>query len=269
MSSIVLVTGGFDPLHSGHIAYFKEAKRLGQKLVIGLNSDDWLTRKKGRPFMSWSERAEILENISCIDRVIKFNDLDDTANDAIYRTLKMSPDSRIIFANGGDRSIGNTPEEKTYGGVHWVRFEWGVGGENKVNSSSWILDKWKTQKTERDWGYWRVLDDKQPALPQKIKELVIYPNYSLSDQKHLHRSEHWYVLEGDLQIELEYPDATWKTMILSPHTTFIIPTNTWHKTTNIGSFNAHVLEVQYGTKCIESDIERRQILNEKNKRDDI
>ncbi len=267
MSSIVLVTGGFDPLHSGHIAYFKEAKSLGQKLVVGLNSDDWLIRKKGRPFMSWSERAEILENISCIDRVISFNDSDDTANDAIYKSLKMSPDSRIVFANGGDRSMGNTPEEKTYGELPWVRFEWGIGGDNKVNSSSWILDKWKTQKTERDWGYWRVLDDKQPELPQKIKELVIYPKCGLSDQKHLYRSEHWYVLEGELQIELEYPDATWKTIILNPHTTFVIPTNTWHKTTNIGSFNAHVLEVQYGTKCIESDIERRQILNENNKRD--
>ena len=62
----VLVTGGFDPLHSGHIAYFKEAKKLGTKLIVGLNSDDWLARKKGRPFMPFSERLSIIKEMKIV-----------------------------------------------------------------------------------------------------------------------------------------------------------------------------------------------------------
>lgn len=265
MADIVLVTGGFDPLHSGHIAYLKAAKKLGTNLVVGLNSDKWLSRKKGKPFMSWEERKEILENLSFVSRVISFNDDDDTANNAIHKTLNMTHDNSIIFANGGDRNQGNTPEEKIYGKTPWVKFKWGVGGDNKLNSSSWILDNWKTDKTIRDWGYWRVLDDKQPRIGQKIKELVIKPGCSLSDQKHLHRSEHWYILEGSVQIELEYPNGQWQIQILEENTSFVIPSNTWHLTTNTGSSDAHILEVQYGNTCIESDIERRKIINEENK----
>ena len=80
---IVIVTGGFDPLHSGHIAYFQAAKALGHRLVVGLNSDDWLVRKKGRPFMPMTERRAIMENLAMVDRVIEFDDLDDSARDAI------------------------------------------------------------------------------------------------------------------------------------------------------------------------------------------
>ena len=75
----VLVTGGFDPLHSGHIEYFKAAKKLGDKLVVGLNSDDWLVRKKGRPFMPFEERAAIVKELACVDDVLLVED-DDTSN---------------------------------------------------------------------------------------------------------------------------------------------------------------------------------------------
>ena len=112
----VLVTGGFDPLHSGHIAYFKAAKQLGTKLVVGLNSDDWLTRKKGRPFMPFEERLSIIKELSVVDRVISFNDDDDTAGGAIF-LLQSTTNSNdeIIFANGGDRVEGAVPEEKLFG----------------------------------------------------------------------------------------------------------------------------------------------------------
>ena len=71
---VVIVTGGFDPIHSGHIAYFNAAKALGDKLVVGLNSDGWLTRKKGRPFMSWFERCKIIQAMKMVDFVIEFNE---------------------------------------------------------------------------------------------------------------------------------------------------------------------------------------------------
>jgi len=79
----VLVTGGFDPLHSGHIAYFKEARTLGNKLVVGVNSDEWLARKKGRAFMDFEVRKAILQSIQYVDQVISFDDSDDTAINAI------------------------------------------------------------------------------------------------------------------------------------------------------------------------------------------
>ena len=87
MNNVVLVTGGFDPLHSGHIAYFKAAKELGDYLVVGINSDKWLTQKKGRPFMPWQERAAIVGNLSMVDEVIAFDDGDGTASAAIEQVL--------------------------------------------------------------------------------------------------------------------------------------------------------------------------------------
>ena len=68
--NVVIVTGGFDPLHSGHIAYFKAAKELGDYLVVGLNSDEWLTRKKGRPFMPLQERMAIVGNLNMVDEIV-------------------------------------------------------------------------------------------------------------------------------------------------------------------------------------------------------
>ena len=250
---IVLVTGGFDPLHSGHIAYFKEAKKLGSKLVVGLNSDNWLTRKKGKPFLTIDERKIILEALEIVDSVITFNDSDGSANLAIYKCLQQYPECKIIFANGGDRTDTTTPEYNTYGKTNWVEFKWGVGGTDKKNSSSVILDNWKTQRTERKWGYWRVLDDKGTI---KTKELVINPGCSLSDQRHFHRSEHWYVLTGNVQIDTEY-NGRWQLQLLSPNTTYVIGPDVWHKTTNTGDTPAHIIEIQYGEKCVEDDIERR------------
>lgn len=255
MTHIVLVTGGFDPLHSGHIEYFKEAKKLGLKLIVGINSDEWLTRKKGQPFMSWEERASIIRELKVVDEVIDFNDTNNSANFAIYKCLQKYPNSKIIFANGGDRVNENTPEFKTYGNTPWVEFAWGVGGNNKRNSSSWILDSWKTQKTERSWGYWRVLDNK---LDQgiKVKELVINPHSSLSDQKHKFRSEHWYILSGSLHMDTEY-NSIKQTLHMNQNDTYVIGADVWHKAVNETDKPCHVLEVQYGERCVEEDIERR------------
>ena len=138
INRVVLVTGGFDPLHSGHIAYFKAARQLGNMLVVGINSDAWLTRKKGNPFMPASERITIIENLKMVNHCILFNDDDDTSLEAINNVKMLYPNSQIVFANGGDRTANNIPEmsEKD------VEFVFEVGGKEKINSSSWILDKW-------------------------------------------------------------------------------------------------------------------------------
>jgi cytidyltransferase-like protein len=250
----VLVTGGFDPLHSGHIEYFKQAKKLGDKLIVGVNSDEWLTRKKGRPFMPFKERCAIIKALSVVDKVIGFEDQDDDACQAIFHTMSTNT-GNIVFANGGDRTNTTTPEYATYGDHPQVEFAFGVGGENKANSSSWILDEWKTQKTERDWGYWRVLDDK-PEKGYKVKELVIYPGKSLSDQKHFVRSEQWTILEGQVKMDTEW-NSIQSSVVLQQHSRpYEIGIGVWHKASNPGNENSHILEVQWGD-CYEEDIERR------------
>ena len=255
MNKVVLVTGGFDPLHSGHIAYFKAAKELGDHLIVGVNSNEWLTRKKGRPFMPFEERVAIIKELEVVDKVIGFDDIDDSACQAIFHTMSTNTGT-IIFANGGDRTNTTTPEYSMYGDHPNVEFVFGVGGENKANSSSCILDEWKTQKTERDWGYWRVLDD-NPKKVYKVKELVIYPGKSLSDQKHFKRSEQWAILEGKVKMDTEW-NSIQSSILLEPESRpYNIAIEVWHKASNPGTENAHILEIQRGTECVEEDIERR------------
>lgn len=248
---IVIVSGGFDPLHSGHVAMIEEARQHG-RVVIALNSDEWLTRKKGRPFMSFDERKTVLSQMKGVLEVIGFDDNDGTAKDAIYKTLDKWKKCDVIFANGGDRTEDNIPEMDI--SDERLSFMFEVGGGNKKNSSSWILEDWKTQRTNREWGYWKVLDDKKTV---KVKELVIDPHKSLSDQKHEFRTEQWYILKGTVRIDLENRNGDRAKVILREHESFLIPNRTWHKTTNIGDEPCHVLEVQYGIKCEEDDIVRR------------
>ena len=140
---IVLVTGGFDPLHSGHIEYFKSAKALGNELWVGLNSDKWLVKKKGKAFMPMRERFTIIKHLEMVDNVFSFDDDDGTANYAIQSALALTEEEdTIIFANGGDRTSKNIPEQKLYKEHRNVQFKFGVGGTNKMNSSSWILKKY-------------------------------------------------------------------------------------------------------------------------------
>ena len=141
MTTVTLVTGGFDPLHSGHIAYFKAAREFGHTLCVGVNSDDWLTRKKGKAFMNVSERMSIVKELKCVDVAIEFIDADDSACDAIKMALEVY--DNVLFCNGGDRGSVNTPEYDKYKNDPRVEFKFGVGGEDKKNSSSWILERWK------------------------------------------------------------------------------------------------------------------------------
>ena len=134
---VSLVTGGFDPIHSGHISYFKRAKDLSNYLVVGINTEEWLTRKKGQYFQSWKERAEIIRHLDMVDAVISYDDSDDSSCEGIAKCLDIA--ETVIFCNGGDRGKTNTPEVEKYGQDSRVQFEFGIGGDDKMNSSSWIL----------------------------------------------------------------------------------------------------------------------------------
>jgi len=255
MKKIVLITGGFDPLHSGHIAYFNAARKLGDSLIVGLNSDEWLRRKKGQEFMSWEERATIIAALHNVDRVINFDDSDNSAKDAIKKVRAIYPTAQIIFANGGDRTKENIPEMELLQEMLHLDFVFGVGGEDKKNSSSWILQEWKAPKTERLWGYYRVLHE-VPGM--KVKELTVDPGKSLSMQKHNQRSEYWIVSEGQAVVNRFTPlDFELPTATLDKHDQLHITKQEWHQLTNPYDQPLKIVEIQYGDQCIEEDIERR------------
>lgn len=254
MKKIILVTGGFDPIHSGHISYFKAAKTLGDMLIVGLNSDEWLERKKGRSFMPWNERLCIVNNLSMVDEVYTFNDDDGSAKEFIKQVRAHYPDDELIFANGGDRTKDNIPEMDVVDSN--LRFEFGIGGEDKKNSSSWILEEWKAPKTSRQWGYYRVLHEDGHTV--KLKELTVDPGKALSMQRHDKRSEFWFVSQGvatvytlnvstDLELLGEY----------KKHQHIWIDNRQWHQLRNETNEPLKIIEIQYGENCIEEDIERK------------
>jgi cytidyltransferase-like protein len=249
---VVIVTGGFDPLHSGHLAYFKAAKTLGDYLVVGLNSDEWLTRKKGRPFMPLQERLAIIGNLNMVDDVVVYNDDDGSSCDAIRLVKQRYPKTQIIFANGGDRTKDNIPEMI----FDDVEFVFGVGGHDKKNSSSWILEDWKHPKAGRNWGYYRVLHEVGPGT--KLKELTVNPKTCLSMQRHEERSEFWFVAEGQASVySMDAGSDHEHIGDFNQHQYVFIGRNQWHMLCNETDEPLKLIEIQYGSNCIEEDIERK------------
>ena len=127
MKKTIMVSGGFDPIHVGHVRMILDAANFANVIVVA-NSDDWLMRKKGYVFMPWQERAEIIASIRGVVSVESVDDSDNTVCEAISR---LKPD---YFANGGDRKIGNTPEVDLCEELG-ISLVWNVGGL-KIQSSS-------------------------------------------------------------------------------------------------------------------------------------
>jgi len=246
---VIVVSGGFDPLHSGHIAYLNEAKSLGNTLVVGINSDEWLIRKKGQAFMNWHERSKIIKALKFVDYVVNFDDADDTAINLLSTVKQTWPNYNIIFANGGDRTKDNIPEMC----VDDVQFVFGIGGQTKTNSSSSLLSEWKSPKTERPWGFYHVLYE---TTNTKVKELVVNPNQSLTMQRHQYRNEQWHVVEGEATVIEERLSSNSKNTYYK-HNTIHIPTGVWHQLQNNSSEPLKIIEIQYGRVCEEEDIERK------------
>tara|TARA_R110002124_G_scaffold147674_1_gene313076 strand:- start:249 stop:737 length:489 start_codon:yes stop_codon:yes gene_type:complete len=129
----IMVSGGFDPVHAGHIRMIRHAAEFGDVIIIA-NSDDWLWRKKGFVFMEYERRVEILDAIKGVILVDSVDDSDGTVCEAIHR-LKPT-----YFANGGDRGKTNTPEQTVCEELG-VKLLWGIGGEEKLQSSSDLAKK--------------------------------------------------------------------------------------------------------------------------------
>tara|TARA_B100001175_G_scaffold6381_1_gene4930 strand:- start:46 stop:492 length:447 start_codon:yes stop_codon:yes gene_type:complete len=141
MPNIILISGGFDPIHSGHIKLINDANKYGDVIVL-LNSDEWLRNKKGKEFLSFDERKIIMKNIKGVIDVIEFDDSDKTCIDGIKKAKSLYKNNIIKFANGGDRNNETTPE-KQFCDKNDIETLFGIGGNDKSNSSSWILKKWK------------------------------------------------------------------------------------------------------------------------------
>ena len=129
----VMVSGGFDPVHVGHIRMIREASEYGDVIVIA-NSDEWLFRKKGFVFMEFSKRIEILNAIKGVILVDSVDDGDDTVCEAIRRHKP------TYFANGGDRGRENTPEMSVCDEIG-TKLLWSIGGDEKADSSSDLVKK--------------------------------------------------------------------------------------------------------------------------------
>lgn len=134
---IVAVSGGFDPIHIGHIRHFKEAKALGDELIVFLQTDRWLEKKKGYVFMPYEEREEIIKSIKYVDKVVKVIDKDETVSETL---AKYKPK---VFAKGGDRTEKNLPKKEIeVCKKNRIIIVYGVGGR-KVQSSSWLVNEVK------------------------------------------------------------------------------------------------------------------------------
>ena len=248
---IIIVSGGFDPIHSGHIAYFKSARSLGDKLVVALNSDQWLINKKGKFFMPFNERKAIIENFADVDKVISFEDDDlGSATNALIKVKEMYPEDDIAFANGGDRNKGNIPEMSVEG----IEFIFSVGGDDKKNSSSWILKKWEYYHEDRIWGSFYNLFEGEGV---KVKELIVDPGKGMSFQKHFKRHEIWLVSQGSCVVNYskEKPENR-ENVTLNKFDKYIVPLGEWHQITNPFDETCRIIEIQYGEEVVEGDIER-------------
>jgi cytidyltransferase-like protein len=187
---IVAVSGGFDPIHIGHIRLFKDAKKLGDKLVVILNNDNWLIAKKGYIFMPQEERKEIIKALEYVDEIIITTHGQNPKDMSVCKELKeIQPN---IFANGGDRKEENVPEVEVCKELG-VEMVWNVGGE-KMKSSSGLLNNYRKESytaskffMKKPWGkMWRLIKTK------KIWLKIIAVKSKTSLQSHTERTE-WHI----------------------------------------------------------------------------
>lgn len=257
---VIVVSGGFDPIHSGHIDYLRSAKNYGHKLIVALNSDSWLIKKKGKFLMPFEERKIVIESIRYVDEVLGFNDdKRGSCIDALNKIKSSHKGHEIYFANGGDRDKSNVPEMTVQG----IKFIFGVGGSNKKNSSSWILKNWQHYKENRTWGkFYNLFKDDDV----KVKELIISPGEGMSFQRHFKRSELWLVSKGSCVINYSSGSPNSRDSVtLRKFDNYHVKCNEWHQITNPFKEKCHIIEIQYGEDVVEDDIERADYYRPLNK----
>lgn len=245
----VAVSGGFDPIHIGHARMFAEAKALGDRLVVIVNNDNWLRKKKGFVFMPEEERVELIKHLAVVDEVILTKHNENDEDMSVCQMLEeIKPN---VFANGGDRVSDNTPEVKVCQtlGIEMV-FNVGKGG--KVQSSSWMIaDALESAKTsERPWGSFKN-HHSMPGV--HLKTLHVSGGAKLSLQRHKHRSETWVLVSGDATAVVGDSLEDLREVALVINEPFYVPAGTIHRL--FSDQGGTLVEISYG-QFDEDDIER-------------
>ena len=243
-----IVSGGFDPVHVGHLRMFKDAKKIASKVILLLNNDEWLIKKKGKPFMNQNQRKEILLELKSIDEVIIQQSSKPSSSLAIEEFAKKNPGKNICYCNGGDRSNIKNIRETNICNKYGIKLEFGIGGEDKVQSSSSLTKNYLGEVEERPWGNYHII---AKSLGYQIKEIKVSLNSKLSLQKHNNRAEFWQIIKGNCKVtvgnkkyDLKYNDH------------ILIPKNTIHRIENIGKEELIFIEIQLGKDIKEDDIVR-------------
>jgi len=135
---VIVLSGGFDPMHVGHLRMIQESAKMAEIVIAGVNSDEWLMRKKGYVFMPHEERVEMVQGTRGVSKAMAFDDDDNSACDLLRRVRALWPNFKVAFANGGDRTSDNIPEIPVAEELD-VHLIWGVGG-GKIQSSSDLVD---------------------------------------------------------------------------------------------------------------------------------
>ena len=243
-----LVSGGFDPVHVGHLRMFRDALRFSDNVVILLNNDEWLIKKKGKPFMSQNHRKAILDEFKSIDEVIIQDSNEKSSSLAIKDFVKNNPNKSICYCNGGDRSNINNILEADICRELGVELEFGVGGEEKIESSSQLTKNYLGNIEKRPWGNYHIIAKNKGY---QIKEIKVFQKSKLSLQKHNNRSEFWQIVKGESKITIEN-----KKYYLKEKEYIYIPNNTIHRIENIGKEDLIFIEIQLGENLKEEDIIR-------------
>jgi len=236
----VAVSGGFDPIHIGHIRMFQAARKLGDRLVVILNNDHWLRAKKGFVFMPQKERAELLRAFPEVDKVVITDHKKGDSDTSVNRTLvKLRP---AVFANGGDRRNPKDVLEAAICKRYGIKMAFKVGKGGKVQSSSWMIGAARkpASRTVRPWGEYYGWDS---GRGWNLKTIYIKPNSRVSLQYHNNREEWWLLVEGDATAIVQDKKGT-RSIPLKKGEVFRVGKKQVHRLTS--KRGGVVVEVAYG-----------------------
>jgi len=237
----VAVSGGFDPVHIGHVRMFKEARKHGDKLVVIVNNDNWLLKKKGYAFMPERERLELIESLPFVDKVVLTDHAREDSDMSVSRALRAVKPQ--VFANGGDRKkISDIPEATVCKEID-IKMVFNVGQGGKIQSSSWMIQNASRpiKRTIRPWGEYYGWDQ---GGGWNLKTIYIKPKSRLSLQYHHHRTECWLLVDGDATATLHDAKGKIEKIRMKKGQTYNVGKKQVHRLESIQG--GVVVEVAYG-----------------------